>query len=52
MNFESLIQNPFGISNCALKQCCRELNSEQLLFWGQVLKMPFATSKFEFGTVQ
>jgi hypothetical protein len=47
MNFKSLFHNLFRISNCALKQCCRELNFEQLLFLGQVLKMPFSTSKFE-----
>jgi hypothetical protein len=46
INFESPFQNLFGISKCALKQSCRELNFEQLLFWGQVLKMSFSTSKF------
>jgi hypothetical protein len=51
MDFESLIQNLFGISKCALKQCCRELNFEQLLFWCQLVKMSFSTSKYEFGTV-
>jgi hypothetical protein len=33
------------------KQCCRELNFEQLWFWGQLLKMPFSSLKFEFDTV-
>jgi hypothetical protein len=47
MGFKSPFQNLFGISKYALKQYCRELNFEQLLFWGQVLKMPFSTSKFE-----
>jgi hypothetical protein len=51
MDFESSFQNLFGISKCALKQCCRKLNFKQLLFWGQVSKMPFSTSKFEFGAV-
>jgi hypothetical protein len=51
MDFESLIQNLFGISKCATKQSCRELNFEQLLFWGQVLKMPFSSSTFEFETI-
>jgi hypothetical protein len=51
MNFESLIQNLVGILKCTFKQSCRESNSKQLLFWGQVLKMPFSTSKFEFGAV-
>jgi hypothetical protein len=46
MDVESPFQNLFGISKCALKQCCRELNFEKLLFWGQVLKIPFSTSKF------
>jgi hypothetical protein len=41
----------FGISKCALKQSCRELNFEQLLFWGQLLKISFSSSKFEIGTV-
>jgi hypothetical protein len=51
MDFESLIQNLFEISKCALKQSCRELIVEQLLFWGQILKMSFSSSKFEFGMV-
>jgi hypothetical protein len=51
MDFESLIQNLFGISKCALNQCYRELNFEQLWFWDQLLKMPFSSSKFEFETV-
>jgi hypothetical protein len=51
MDFESLIQNLFEISKCALKQSCRELIVEQLLFWGQILKMPFSSSKFKFGMV-
>jgi hypothetical protein len=51
MDFEASFQNLFGISKCSLKQCCRELNFEQLLFWGQVLKMLFSTSKFEFRVV-
>jgi hypothetical protein len=46
MDFESLIQNLFGILKSALKQSCRELNFEQLLFWVQLLKMPVSTSKF------
>jgi hypothetical protein len=50
-NLASLFQNLFGISKCALKQSCRELNFEQLLFWGQLLKIPFSSSKFEIGTV-
>jgi hypothetical protein len=41
INFESPIQNWFGIAKCAVNQSCRELNFEQLLFWGQILKMPF-----------
>jgi hypothetical protein len=47
MDFESPFQNLFGISKYDLKQCCRELNFEQLLFWGQALKMSFSISKFE-----
>jgi hypothetical protein len=43
MDFESLIQNLF--------ESCRELIAEQLLFWGQILKMPFSSSKFEFRMV-
>jgi hypothetical protein len=45
MDFESTFQNLFGISKRALKKSCRELNFEQLLFFGQVLKIPFSTSK-------
>jgi hypothetical protein len=51
MDFEASFQNLFGISKCSLKQCCRELNFEQLLFGGQVLKMPFSTSNLKFDTV-
>jgi hypothetical protein len=51
MNFESLIQNLVGIWKCTFKQSYRELNSKQLLFWGQVLKMSFSSSNFEFGVV-
>jgi hypothetical protein len=51
MDFEFLIQNLFGISKSSLNQSCRELNFEQLLFWGQILKMSFSSSKFEFEIV-
>jgi hypothetical protein len=51
MDFEPLIPNLFEILKSALKQSCRELNFEQLLFWGQLLKMPFSSSKFEFDSI-
>jgi hypothetical protein len=51
MDFETLIQNLFRISKGALKQSCRELNFEQLLSWGQLVKMSFSSSKFEFESV-
>jgi hypothetical protein len=50
-DFKSFIQNLFRISKCALKQSCRELNFKQLLFWGQLLKMPFSSSKIEFEMI-
>jgi hypothetical protein len=45
---KSLIQNLFKIFKSALNESCRELNFEQLLFWGPLVKMPFSSSKFEF----
>jgi hypothetical protein len=48
MDFEPSIQNLFEILKSVLKQSCRELNFEQLLFWGQLLKMPFSSSKIRF----
>jgi hypothetical protein len=45
-DFESLIQNIFRILKFALKQSCRELNFEQLLFWGRLVKMSFSSFKF------
>jgi hypothetical protein len=34
MDFEPLIPNQFEILKSSLKKSCRELNFEQLLFWG------------------
>jgi hypothetical protein len=45
MDFESLVQNLFGISKCALKQICRGLNSKQLLFLDYFQKKSFSCSK-------
>jgi hypothetical protein len=45
MDFQLLIQNIFGILKNALNKSCRELNFEQLLFWGQLVKMSFSSSK-------
>jgi hypothetical protein len=49
MDFEPLIQNMFRILKSALNQSCRELNFEQLLFWGQLLKMSFSPLNVNFG---
>jgi hypothetical protein len=38
----------FRILKSSLNESCRELNFEQLLFWGQFVKMSFSSSKFEF----
>jgi hypothetical protein len=47
-DFKSPIQNLFRIFKSALNESCIELNFEQLLFWGQLVKMLFSSSKFEF----
>jgi hypothetical protein len=51
LGFKSLIQNLFRILKSTLNKSCRELNFEQLLFWGQLVKISFSSSKSDFETI-